>query len=229
MHGTVIPREPSFDYFTMFPTELRLEIWSYCLPSRIVEVHDALYDSPLPGMPLDLHQKVVAQLLRSLPLAPPIISKVCRESRYVALRHGGLWPIGLKHARAWFDKRTDSISFDPKCASISFLRCKNNVRRGDISSTLRGFLSDTTIPLCIGNQLVECAIERLTLFRGRQKGRNKVAQWAMECIAKRTECTVILQKVALHLNHQDACGCGLFGLFAESSPAHINAQDVRRR
>ncbi|KAH8156013.1 hypothetical protein CIB48_g12234 [Xylaria polymorpha] len=158
---------------------------------------------------------------------------LCRESRFFALRHGGLQPVGLKHARMWFDKRTDSISFNPRNAAMFFLRGSDNVRRKDISPILQKFLSDSTIPLCIGSRLVECAIEYdyytslgLALPHPEPKGKKDVAEWAVECISKRIECTVILEKVVLHLNHQDACECGLFGLFAESSPTHIDIKDL---
>lgn len=235
MDGTIIQRGTSFESFMLLPPELRLEIWEYCLPSRIIEVYDASCESLFSGMPLRIRRSLVGPFLLDKPVTPPLISRVCRESRFFALRHGGLQPVGLKHARMWFDKRTDSISFNPRNAAMFFLRGSDNVRRKDISPILQKFLSDSTIPLCIGSRLVECAIEYdyytslgLALPHPEPKGKKDVAEWAVECISKRIECTVILEKVVLHLNHQDACECGLFGLFAESSPTHIDIKDVSK-
>ncbi|KAI0545821.1 hypothetical protein F4679DRAFT_599217 [Xylaria curta] len=217
---------PLFHYFPLLPTELRLEIWRYCLPSRIVEVHNAPYQGPLPGQSLKHYKRQLAPSLPCLPLAPPIISRVCQESRYFVLSHGGLRPIGLKHTRVWFDKRTDTISIDPDHLSLFTLYeegfiCEEEV----ISSVLQSCLSDLTIPLAIGSHLVECACELLFLSRFHQSGKQDIAQWAMERISQRTECTVVLEKVLLHLDYSDACACGLWGLLGESNPAHVDVQD----
>ncbi|KAI0447230.1 hypothetical protein F4803DRAFT_546447 [Xylaria telfairii] len=236
MDNTIIQRGASFEFFPLLPPELRLDIWEYCLPSHIIEVHDAYYRAPFPGMPLETRRNVIGPMMPGLPVKPPLISQVCQESRFFALRHGGLQPVGLKHARMWFDKRTDSISVNPRHAAIFLLYGRNDVRDEDISPILQRFVSDSTIPLCIGSRLIEYAVEcdyytslGISLPLCRQKGEKGVAEWAVECISQRTECTVILDKIMLHLKHQDACECGLFGLFGESSPAHIDIQDLVQR
>lgn len=83
----------SFHLFGRLPTELRLHIWQYCLPYRVVEL-----DYPLDTIVYSLDREGPDNLLPS-PCSlrhttfqngrPPLISRVCRESRGVATRSGG--------------------------------------------------------------------------------------------------------------------------------------------
>lgn len=230
MGDTVLRRGVSFDYFRLLPTELRLEIWRHCLPSRIAEIHVVCYGPSLNVEILDTYLKTSPPFRLSVPTKPPLISRVCQESRSVALNHGGLKPLGPSNVHMWFDKRTDSLSFDPTHLLMFLMRGKDDARNIYVPSTLQTLLSDKATPLCIGSRLIECTVERdfypSALPNGQKSKQKGVAGWAVEHMSQRTECTVIFEKVALHLNHQDACECGLFGPFAESTPAHVDVQDV---
>ncbi|KAI1739221.1 hypothetical protein F4680DRAFT_466728 [Xylaria scruposa] len=221
-------RGPSFHYFPLLPPELRLEIWKYCLPSRIVEVHEAFHLTPLPGQRFDIYQQ--APSIPSLPLNSPIISRVCREARYFALSHGGFQPIGLKHMTVCFDKRTDIISIDPEHLSLYLIREEGvGVLLRREAPILMKCLSDPTIPLAIGSHLVERA-EELPFLAGDKQKAQGITQWAVEFISQRTECIVVLDKASVHdIDHSDACACGLWGILAESNPAHVDVQDVSLR
>lgn len=112
---------PSFHLFGRLPTELRLQIWQYCLPYRVFEL-----DYPLDIMVYSLNRKGPDNLFPS-PCSlrhttfqngrPPLISRVCRESRGVATRSGGFieeddtnrpsdteWTSTFEYYDSWEDK-----------------------------------------------------------------------------------------------------------------------------
>ncbi|KAI0378898.1 hypothetical protein F5Y04DRAFT_283269 [Hypomontagnella monticulosa] len=213
MDDTSIQHEPSFGYFRLLPLELRLEIWRYCLPSRVMEVHAACYGASLDGEIFDDYQEEGGTLVRA---KPPLVSRVCRESRSVALEHGGLEPIGPSLTNVWFDKSTDSLSFNPYHLRM-FLT--HNIIYDDhieLPPTIQKLLSDSTIPFCTDGSFV----------RSLANGNNAMMEWMVEHALWRTECTVVINRLSLHMGYQDACDSGLFGLFAESSPAYIDVRDV---
>ncbi|RAO67019.1 uncharacterized protein BHQ10_003031 [Talaromyces amestolkiae] len=81
----------TFHLFPWLPIELRLEIWRLCLPHRVCEKDVAcsfilfnLLDNSVPA-PCFLYQttKVNGR--------PPVITRVCHESRAVALKAGGYY------------------------------------------------------------------------------------------------------------------------------------------
>jgi PII-like signaling protein len=69
--------DQDFHFFTELPAELRLMVWRFCLPHRVVELDrpfgEYSYSSPCgEGATCDLNK------------CPPVITRVCRESRSVA-------------------------------------------------------------------------------------------------------------------------------------------------
>lgn len=79
---------PTFHLFAQLPIELQKEIWRYCLPHRVRE-----YDSPSDTIVFDTINTDVPTpcLLHStakLNACPPMITRVCRESRAVAFESG---------------------------------------------------------------------------------------------------------------------------------------------
>ena len=92
----------SFHFFPQLPTELRFCIWRECLPHRVCEL-----DYPSAEY-LNAHQNPLNPCLlyqtSRLNATPPVITRVCRESRQVAFETGGFAqdrkdvPIG----KGWF-------------------------------------------------------------------------------------------------------------------------------
>ncbi|KAL3703665.1 hypothetical protein TMatcc_010854, partial [Talaromyces marneffei ATCC 18224] len=81
----------TFHFFPKLPIELRLQIWRLCLPQRVYEKDNPFYpivfrllddDGPSPCL---LHQTTEANR------RPPVITRVCRESRIVAQENGGYY------------------------------------------------------------------------------------------------------------------------------------------
>ena len=86
-----------FPRFGDLPTELRLQIWSHCIPGpRVVEMDYPLSDQHL-ILPAgreqwsDQHPTLPAESYRELWSSPvgwaPLVSRVCHEARSVALNH----------------------------------------------------------------------------------------------------------------------------------------------
>ncbi|KAJ5323306.1 hypothetical protein N7476_001906 [Penicillium atrosanguineum] len=75
----------TFPGFPDLPAELRLMIWSYSLPHRVVEL-DMSTQAVGPPLPCGL------TLTSTLNGLPPLISRVCREARAVALQSRSMIP-----------------------------------------------------------------------------------------------------------------------------------------
>lgn len=99
-------RPTSFHSFTKLPQGLRDEIWRQCLPRRVVEI-DMPDDSfilnedfefefetlKVGGVPTPEFTGCHMQQTTMINNRPPIISRVCRESRNVALKTGAMLDI----------------------------------------------------------------------------------------------------------------------------------------
>ncbi|KAK1255797.1 hypothetical protein MKX07_008056 [Trichoderma sp. CBMAI-0711] len=88
-----------FPVFSRLPPELRCRIWKLALPVQIFRPFRFLQPS----------------FLEWKSLAPPTIAGVCREARYVAYQHGGLYcheflaPLSW----TWFNGDTDELDLSP--------------------------------------------------------------------------------------------------------------------
>ncbi|KAK7698774.1 hypothetical protein SLS64_012255 [Diaporthe eres] len=81
--------EVVFVRFADFPTEIRLAIWRDCLPHRVVELDyqpdDIIWDEGPDDEAPPCSANGMIQLRNK---APPLITRVCRESRQVAFETG---------------------------------------------------------------------------------------------------------------------------------------------
>lgn len=113
----------SFDRFTDLPPELRRAIWRLCIPSRICELDTP--DSMLIYDTDDEKSPVPCKLWQSTVInaSPPAVTRVCRESRGIALETGGPPSVDAQHVpiddrwasntvppwiHAWEDQSRDS-------------------------------------------------------------------------------------------------------------------------
>ncbi|RKU43152.1 hypothetical protein DL546_002601 [Coniochaeta pulveracea] len=109
----------AFPQFRRLPTEIRREIWRQCLPNRVVEL-----DEPVGQLtalfPDDADYCCFSNHTAHINRQPPLISRVCVESRTVALEHVDLSPpatrttldfaFGTSMGPAdWVDKRRDVL------------------------------------------------------------------------------------------------------------------------
>ncbi|QYS94841.1 hypothetical protein H0G86_002162 [Trichoderma simmonsii] len=77
--------EPKFPQFPLLPSEIRLRIWYYCLPRRIVQRDDPFY-----LVEVREEQKCWSIWPTCQNAAVPLIASVCRESRHVVRKWGKL-------------------------------------------------------------------------------------------------------------------------------------------
>jgi hypothetical protein len=114
----------SFHLFSQLPKELRLMIWRECLPRRVAEL-----DEPFPMM-LDMELDDEVEGTTGCKLShtsrvnacPPIISRVCRESRHLAFESGRFVSpgkagvaFGCSLRQLWLDSSSDAVhlNWDP--------------------------------------------------------------------------------------------------------------------
>lgn len=116
----------SFHLFPRLPQEIRDAIWRECLPRRVIEIHfpteEEALDLPLEsdddGRPIDRELSCLMRNTSMINAKPPIISRVCRESRGVAFETGAI----LEHPRDpqepllyhrikkhWVDRARDTV------------------------------------------------------------------------------------------------------------------------
>ncbi|KAL6700986.1 hypothetical protein J3F84DRAFT_359825 [Trichoderma pleuroticola] len=75
--------ELEFPQFSLLPSEIRLQIWVYCLPRRIVQRDDPFY------LVEDREEQKCWSVRPTYQnAAPPLIASVCRESRHVVRKWG---------------------------------------------------------------------------------------------------------------------------------------------
>ncbi|OAQ68369.1 hypothetical protein VFPPC_04605 [Pochonia chlamydosporia 170] len=97
-------------WFPSLPTEIRLAIWRLCIPRCFRPInHDLICGQQ-------------SNQSRTIPglCGPPLIAKVCREARQVALEHGKYYDNKNEQnsSKIWIDKSLDTVylngAFDPR-------------------------------------------------------------------------------------------------------------------
>lgn len=91
-----------FTCFPQLPTELRILIWEFCIPRRVVEIRTPRDQVSMPtecsGLAWTSEQSC----------RPPVITRVCRESREVASKTGVLMRFDERYV--WLDPRHDLLA-----------------------------------------------------------------------------------------------------------------------
>jgi hypothetical protein len=139
----------TFHPFTRLPAELRLVVWQYSLPTRILTVRTLPTPSPHPwGRPA----------FATLEPQPALLS-VCRESRTVALRVYALIkdPYG---PRFYFNSDRDTLFFDVECPSwitiLSDLRYQRSTPVAAVRSI--ALMHETMPPGVFAATVLRCGI-----------------------------------------------------------------------
>ncbi|KAJ5355475.1 uncharacterized protein N7496_012687 [Penicillium cataractarum] len=107
-----------FHYFSQLPTESRLAVWRECLPIRVVEIDYPWDDGVNWSRPY--RPPCTLQKTTNINRCPPVISRVCRESRLVAFEAGhyrdrgsppreARWISDLEVDQSWIDPSRDLI------------------------------------------------------------------------------------------------------------------------
>ncbi|KAH9993897.1 hypothetical protein F4779DRAFT_623417 [Xylariaceae sp. FL0662B] len=202
----------AFPQFPKLPPELRLEIWAYCMPHRVVQMYDPKYAKS------ERRQRLARNCGTPMSTGPPLISRVCHESRIFALRHGSAETAALLEKPVWFNWTTDTVHIERTRLPLYF----NNINW----STIKGRDHAATAPTVAPNRDVPLSVSWELIEQEFLRGDEKMTMWVVKHMAKRRKCEVVLFDMSIHMSHQDACASGLFGLFAEETTMHINIQDA---
>ncbi|OTA73851.1 hypothetical protein M434DRAFT_18716 [Hypoxylon sp. CO27-5] len=213
----------SFPQFRILPPELRQEIWSYCLPRRVVQMHDSRRRQRMQRFKREESRRRATPVIPG----PPLISQVCRESRYVALRKGCFETMALYGTRAWFDRSGDVINVGRAFSTGAAIYDGRVVESG--LQTIA--CSNPDIPLSIDADLVEKdGWDNRPPWGTRSKPSfGTLAEWVVKkLLPGRRTCAVVLRNVPIRTSYEEACASGLFGLLAEETTVHINVEDAKK-
>lgn len=211
----------TFHLFPKLPAELRLEIWRLCLPQRVCEKDQAFPyivfnepddDAPVPCL---LYQTTEVNG------RPPVISRICRESRDVALQTGSFYQFNSKRPSeaewwsyttihsAWFDSTRDSMhlnwepnykgEFDDRGSAIQSLAWDASQAGGRGSIHIGYFNS----PYILEKDLEDVL--------------KKLPTW-----------TVVMRVFIIHTDFSTGADTGLFGLLGDSRVQLIDIFDEAR-
>lgn len=225
----------SFHLFPKLPQEIRDAIWRECLPRRVIEI-----DWPTEEEVFDIvdqwdddddrpiNRDLICDLRKTsmINANPPIISRVCRDSRAVAFETGVLLkqprcpreldpPEPLLYngmLRNWVDRARDTV------VHLHFNFCNDRCfeRWKEINGNPVQLLRDAVLPI---NGIRSINRRLLGLMR-REESRDMV-----ESMSKILVC---LNVVVLHTDEEDAIQSGLFGILGEERIVMVDPFDEKR-
>ncbi|KAJ6133233.1 hypothetical protein N7471_008448 [Penicillium samsonianum] len=209
----------NFYFFSRLPTELRLAIWRECLPCRVIEI-----DQPFDELVFDLVTQTPCELRTTSATNrhPPLISRVCRESRLVASKAGhniekkapkdSDWFSSGKFEKLWIDPSRDSIHLNwtpcyephfPNFGSALDRLAWNAAQvRGKGSFMLYYLDSD---------------------FDGDVKMEDRVGP-----VQELHHGAIVMRVIVVHTTFQDAARSGLFGHFGDAPIQIVDVSDELR-
>ncbi|KAJ5279770.1 hypothetical protein N7478_005142 [Penicillium angulare] len=220
--------EKSFRPFPRLPTELRLEIWRLCLPYRVWEVDHPTYEGICEGLGLKANAEGLypCQLLSSaiLNALPPVISRVCQESRHVAHESGGIMP------EDFHDDLPDDDEFIPG-TSTAFL---DNfwIDRTRDSAHLNWGPSYQAIYQRSDGSALACFAWQCRQVAGRPSLMADWFAWSRSLYKERynvlediPNCWVIMRVVIIHTSFEEGAQTGLFGLLGDATVQIVSVFD----
>lgn len=211
----------NFHYFAQLPKELQLAIWRECLPRRVVEL-----DAPhqvITSMDLDaeLQGTTGCELWHTsrVNVRPPVISRVCRDSRTLALAKAGFVisldarvAFGCSMSRFWLDRARDIVhlnwepAYDPQF-----------VRIGDPLTYWMSVAAGA-----VGASLTEDGFQ--TIINSHESSLT-----AKSFVGMAKCCHICLKMVSIHADAESAIHSGLFGTLGEERIVLVDARDNDRK
>ncbi|KAI2627472.1 hypothetical protein GGS26DRAFT_599344 [Hypomontagnella submonticulosa] len=189
----------TFSLFPNLPLELRRMIWAECIPRRIVEIEPELRSWPK-------YKEIQSS-------NPPLIARVCRESRDIARLFGSIeYPRSL-NMPIWVDHGHDIAILNNRYLLDCYIYDEDHADPG-----IRKLVNSSDIPISIGHELVVHDGPRA----------DSRTMWVLDRLAGRKTCSVVLFDMTIHLTHREAIDSDLFGLFAEETTIHIGIKDGKQ-
>lgn len=198
----------TFHRFPDLPLELRLIIWRYCLPHRIVELDTSIHaiGDPFPcGLTMTSH----------INGNPPFIARVCRESRAVALRSRSIISEGeLPEETQWASVTQIALPIDPSRDLVHL-----NWEPGSPEFH------------CRGSSLFYLAWYAARVARGGSLMRRNfqyIEQYEKDALTKLPSWMVVMRTIIIHASHEHAAKTGLFGLLGDAPVQLVDVSDEAR-
>lgn len=201
--------------FPLLPKELRLAIWKECLPRRVVEIDIAS------SMLTDTYCDVWSTSLQNA--RSPLISRVCRESREVAVRHGVFLRNHLLDILKQPDWGTSNmlhdqwVNFETDIVHMHYDESYNDDEWPNWGNRFRFFHSAAKI--AAGASITSSLVYDFytpTLFRYNE-------YYEELC---RDEYQVVLKTVHVHLTEDQARRTNLFGITGEEVVKCVDAYNA---
>ncbi|KAJ5248885.1 hypothetical protein N7468_000336 [Penicillium chermesinum] len=210
-----------FHFFPCLPPELRRMVWRFCLPSRVCEI-DAPYDqcafeeNHVYGPPCELQTSTLQNS------RPPVITRVCHESRAVAFEtgcqlnasygHGA--PDGFEYRRAittWFDPSRDVIHLNwTPIYEVEFFGCYTGEPLALLAWYAARFdLRPSFMCASIGK------FEHLNPDQ-------------ISALKQRPNWLVVMRTIIVHCDYKSARESGLFGLLGDARIQIVDVADQAR-
>ena len=216
-----------FPLFPKLPTELREAIWRLCLPYRVSEL-----DLPVPDLVFDKGQLACElQATTQANNLPPLVSRVCHESRSVAFKAGSIlsfdnrdpplearWSSNLMMGDRWRDRARGSVHLNWQAvyeaewdytdgSPLHALAWETSqVSRGG-SLTIE-YLEDS----CLSTNELDLGPRPRMGYPMRHLDRFH----DLEALKQRSDWLVVMHTIVIHCDLKKAVATDLFGLFGDA-------------
>ncbi|KAJ5742193.1 hypothetical protein N7533_011602 [Penicillium manginii] len=221
----------SFHFFPRLPTELRLEIWRLCLPWRVHEL-DYPTDEGLSNLEPDSDGSYPCKVIPTAKLngLPPVITRVCQESRNVANESGSVPRAGFYADLPDDDRFT---SFSSVGADDYWLDTKRDTAHINWTPLYQYTYDEQSEGSALG-----CVAWLSRQVVGHPSIMREWFQWywfnsdrrysqneRFEVFDERPSWSVVMHVVIIHANFRDAAQSGLFGLLGDATVQIVSVSD----
>lgn len=221
-----------FPQFVRLPSEIRCQIWRWCLPNRLAEVDFLVYSNAFPTK-----QKCYAGKI-PLNSSPPVIASVNKESRDVALSSGHFFGLNEnEHGNdIWIQPEYDVLHLHWTRHQFDVLGIR------DVDTSYHMFLLgalDLNMPVSIsGEGLVtfprpidpqawhvhpDVSTEADGVCGGSEE-----AYALLEWLPTGSSLPVILDAVSFHISPDQVRQSGLFGLLGDAPVQVVSCDDKKK-
>ena len=216
-----------FPLFLNLPYDLRLQVWETCLPVRIVE-----FDPPA-ASPLRDESACTLATTSRLNTQPPVVSRICRESRRVFISQYRVLALDLENHDATVLDRWSGLHPDER-----FIRASAdtiNLDKDACSAGERRILGDGLRKLAslapgvprisLAAWVVYPVDEDQAALSAMCRGLSFASSAAIRGVK---DYLVVLADVTMHIPSMEDDACGLFGLLGEEPVKAVEATDTGR-
>ncbi|KAJ5930852.1 hypothetical protein N7466_006345 [Penicillium verhagenii] len=204
-----LPSTEAFPRFPEFPAEIRLMIWRECLPRRVYELdEDEFYERGEWALPLICGNRMTTQMN----IRPPAISRVCRESRNVAMESRIPLPHDEMIEEAYWESETMVFGrLDPSRDTVHL-----------------NWLYWDVIYECEGNPVEYLAWHAIHSAQGGSLMINDIRGYDLKLLESIPNLLVVMRKIIIHASAEYGLRSGLFGLAGDAPVQLVDISDQKR-